>query len=92
MQSDRWLQIEQLFHSALKMDESRRAAFLEESCAGDADLRLQLEALLAHHEEAGSFLEAPALELAAQALAPASGFSGGTDHSANALVGKTVSH
>ena len=59
MQPERWRQIEQLFHSALKVEESRRAAFLEEACAGDEGLRLKLESLLAHHEEAGSFLESP---------------------------------
>ena len=37
-----------------------RAAFLDEACGGDADLRARVEALLRAHAEAGSFLEHPA--------------------------------
>jgi serine/threonine protein kinase/Tol biopolymer transport system component len=33
---------------------------LEESCAGDEDLRREVESLLAHHSEAASFIETPA--------------------------------
>ena len=36
-------------------------AFLDEACGGDADLRRQVELLLAKAEEAGSFLETPAM-------------------------------
>ncbi|HEY6388600.1 MAG TPA: hypothetical protein VIX91_23215 [Candidatus Acidoferrum sp.] len=62
MQPERWRRIEQIFHSALKVEEGRRVAFLEESCEGDDDLRLKVESLLAHHQNAGSFLESPALD------------------------------
>jgi serine/threonine-protein kinase len=41
-----------------------RAAFLDEACAGDAALRGRVEALLKAHDEPGSFLEKPAVELA----------------------------
>jgi serine/threonine protein kinase/tetratricopeptide (TPR) repeat protein len=37
-----------------------RAAFLDEACGGDADLRARVETLLRAHAEAGSFLEYPA--------------------------------
>ena len=67
MQGDRWRKIDEIFHSALKVDESRRTAFLDETCSGDHDLRLELERLLARYAEAGTFLESPALEMAAQA-------------------------
>src|SRR5215472_1751448 len=92
MQPERWRQIEQIFHSALKVEESRRAAFLEESCAGDEDLRLRLESLLAQDNEAGSFLESPALEVAAHALALAESVSSESGDSASALLGKTIAH
>ena len=90
MQVERWRQIEEIFHSALNVDESRRAAFIEESCSGDEGLRHELERLLAHHEEAGAFLESPALEVAAQALENPS--DDAPDDSAAALVGQTFSH
>ncbi|HZT73098.1 MAG TPA: serine/threonine-protein kinase [Terriglobales bacterium] len=69
MQAERWRRIEDLFHAALQQEKSRRAAFLTQACAGDEDLRRELEALLARHDEAAEFLEAPAVELAAQTLA-----------------------
>jgi serine/threonine protein kinase/tetratricopeptide (TPR) repeat protein len=69
MQPEQWRKIEQLFHAALKIEESQRQTFLREACDGDEALRLRLETLLAHHNEAESFLESPALELAVEALA-----------------------
>src|SRR5260370_22152987 len=60
MKPERWGRIESIFHKALEVEETRRAAVLEESCAGDEDLRREVESLLAHHSEAGSFIETPA--------------------------------
>lgn len=52
----------QLFLAALELQEPRsRANYLEQACAGDAALRAKVGALLKSHEEAGSFLEEPAL-------------------------------
>ena len=34
MNRERWQQIEQLYHAALKRDEVERGAFLENACAG----------------------------------------------------------
>jgi eukaryotic-like serine/threonine-protein kinase len=92
MQPERWRRIEELFHSALKVEERRRVAFLEESCAGDQDLRIRVEALLAHHKEADSFLESPALELVAQKFASTENVSSGSPYSSAGETGKTVSH
>ena len=39
MKAERWQRIEQLLHSALKLEASRRAAFLKEACDGDEALR-----------------------------------------------------
>src|SRR5215468_2039763 len=92
MQPERWRRIEELFHAALKVEENRRVAFIEESCAGDRDLQIKVESLLAHHKEAGSFLESPALELAAQGLTSSASIRSETRDSAAALAGRTVSH
>jgi eukaryotic-like serine/threonine-protein kinase len=46
----------------------QRAAFLEKVCTGDDELRKELDALLASDDKAHSFLEQPAVEVAAQAL------------------------
>ena len=92
MQQERWRRIEQLFHSALKVEENRRVAFLEESCEGDEDLRLKVESLLAHHKEAGSFLDSPALELAAQEFNSSVTFQSASHGSRAVMASRTVSH
>ncbi len=46
MQSDRWQQIENLCHESLGREPSERAGFLDAECAGDADLRREVESLL----------------------------------------------
>lgn len=68
MGTERWRQIERLYHAALEHEGSGRAAFLEEACGGDRELRREVESLLSSSAAAGSFIEAPAMEVAAQSL------------------------
>ncbi|MFL5339178.1 MAG: WD40 repeat domain-containing serine/threonine protein kinase [Gemmataceae bacterium] len=50
-----------LFIAALAQpDAAGRAAWLDRACAGDADLRRRVEALLSAHERASQFLRSPA--------------------------------
>jgi predicted ATPase/predicted Ser/Thr protein kinase len=60
MDRERWGQVEQIFHAALQVEESRRGELVRQSCAGDEDLRREVESLLAHHSESASFIETPA--------------------------------
>jgi serine/threonine protein kinase len=46
-----------VFAAALELPADQRGAYLDEACAGNADLRLQVEALLRVHEEAGGFFD-----------------------------------
>jgi tetratricopeptide (TPR) repeat protein len=47
-----------IFSGALDRDsEPKRAAYLDEACGGDTDLRGRVDALLRAHEQAGRFLE-----------------------------------
>lgn len=69
MKPERWAQIEQLYHAALEQAAETRVAFLDEACAGDETLRRQVAALLACDDQAASFIEASALQVAALALA-----------------------
>lgn len=57
MKPEHWRQLDELFHSALEREPGERAAFLDDACARDESLRKQVEALLAAHEQAGSFIE-----------------------------------
>ncbi len=69
MNPDRWQQIKDLYNSALELEPERRQAFLFDACAGDRDLRGEVERLLARRPEAERFIESPALQVAARALA-----------------------
>jgi serine/threonine protein kinase len=48
MEPQRWKQIDAIFAAALERDAAERPAFLDEACAGDAELRKEVESLLAH--------------------------------------------
>jgi eukaryotic-like serine/threonine-protein kinase len=69
MDSDRWKQIDNLLQAALERPQNERDGFLRQACGGDRDLEGEVRALLASSDEAGSFLESPAMEVAAQAIA-----------------------
>jgi serine/threonine-protein kinase len=69
MTPDRWRQIQDLFAEARAHRSGERAAFLEKACAGDNDLRQEVEWMLAHQDEAERFIPKPALDAAAAALA-----------------------
>jgi eukaryotic-like serine/threonine-protein kinase len=66
MKAERWQQIEELYYAALECDQEERVIFLAEACGGDDDLRQEVESLLRFDERAELFIEAPALEVAAQ--------------------------
>ena len=69
MSPERWKQVQELYHATLEHEPPRRAAFLEEACAGDNELRREVESLLDHQAEGQGFIESPALEVAAQVIA-----------------------
>jgi hypothetical protein len=48
-----------VFTEALKVPLQDRAAFLDNACGGDQDLRRTVEALLSAHDRIGNFLEEP---------------------------------
>src|SRR4051812_25207997 len=57
-----------LFLQAADLDPQRRGAFLDEACAGDANLRAAVEELLAFDAKAGGtpdFLRSPAADIRA---------------------------
>ncbi|HLN98711.1 MAG TPA: protein kinase, partial [Pyrinomonadaceae bacterium] len=69
MKTERWQQVERLYHAALERGAENRAAFLAETCAGDESLRAEVESLLAYEEQGEDFIESPALELTAKLMA-----------------------
>ena len=92
MKPERWEQVAQLYRAALEREESERPAFLREACAGDEDLLREVESLLACEGENASFLESPALEVAARHW-PRGGRSARSPSNEHiAGLGKTISH
>ena len=69
MTTDRWQQIKAIFQVAADLGRGDRTAYLDEACATEPDLRQEIEALLAASEEAGDFIEKPALHHSAITLA-----------------------
>lgn len=72
MENERWQQVERLYHAALEQDSGARAAFVAEACGSDAELRREVEGLLTYDRRAGGFIDVPALELEARAMAGSS--------------------
>jgi len=92
MNPERWRRVEQLYHSALALEESRRKAFLEDSCADDEALCRDVASLLARQMQAEDFMEVPALEMMARELAQEQNEPGGRVEDPRQLVGRTISH
>ena len=61
MTPERWQRVETLFQAALDRSPAERPAFLDHACGGDADLRREVEAMLAADAQAGAFLMASPL-------------------------------
>jgi serine/threonine protein kinase len=81
MTPERYQQIGEIYHSALELGPKQRVAFLAQACAGDEELLREVESLIASNEQAGEFIHARALEVAAELLA--------TDH-VDLLPGKSL--
>jgi non-specific serine/threonine protein kinase len=80
---ERWATVKRLHQAALDREPGQRAAFLDEACAGDAALRREVESLLAYDDRAASFMESPAIDVAAQNAG---------QHNSTSLIGRTLGH
>ena len=66
--SERWRRVEALYHAALQRPPGERTAFLRVACADDAEMRLDVESLLAQPASDVGFLQTSALAVAARAV------------------------
>ncbi len=64
--SNRWLRIEYIFYAALELEPEARDSFLDEACAGDTELRKEIESLLNSSGQTLGFLQEPVLQAAQQ--------------------------
>lgn len=61
MTPERWKRVRDLMEGALEVRAGDQADYLDRCCGADADLRLEVESLLAAHDDAGTFLDEPAI-------------------------------
>ena len=69
MSADRWQRVQDLFAAAIECEMTARAQFLLQGCGDDAELRREVESLLASHEKPG------AVDRLAPAIAPAAAWA-----------------
>ena len=83
MDQKRWQDINDLYNSALKRKQDDREAFLSAASGGDEDLLRDAEGLLEANDQAGDFLDSPAIEVAAKLIA---------EEHEGSLIGKEIGH
>jgi hypothetical protein len=66
--SDRWRELERIYHLALERPPHEREGFLNSQCQGDESLRIELESLLRRTPSVENFLKEPAVAVAAQVM------------------------
>jgi eukaryotic-like serine/threonine-protein kinase len=90
MDSQRWKQVDSVLQLVRACSPEERDAFLGQACAGDEELEREVRSLLTSQQQAGSFLETPAIEVAARTLALKQDQDAtGTIRS---LIAQTISH
>jgi eukaryotic-like serine/threonine-protein kinase len=84
MLPERWKQVDGILQSALDLAAEELEAFLRQACAGDQALEHEVRSLLAADQPAGHFMETPAIDIAARAMA--------RGHSGDIEIGAAISH
>jgi serine/threonine protein kinase/tetratricopeptide (TPR) repeat protein len=92
MDSDRWKQVDSLLQSVLERPPEEHEAFLRNACAGDETLEREVRSLLTAQQQAGSFLENPAIEAAARSLARQQNKDKDAQKIGDSKIGSSVSH
>jgi len=65
MNPERWQQASRILETALERKPEQLAAYLDEVCANDSELRREVESLLAASAQGGTLLDSPAMAMAA---------------------------
>src|SRR5262245_31567145 len=83
MTPERHKQIGELYHRVLEVEPEHRDAFLDRACGDDNELKREVESLLVADEQAASFLDSPAMEIAAKIL---------SEEQPRSKIGYTIGH
>jgi tetratricopeptide (TPR) repeat protein len=87
MDAERWKQVDTILQSAMDLAPQDLDEFLRNACAGDPALELEVRHLLTLEQRAGGFLQRPAIEVAARALAVEN-----AERDSGPLIGSMLSH
>jgi serine/threonine protein kinase len=87
MTPERWRQIEDLYHAAKETAPADRIALLDKACGTDAELRAEIESLLAEDSSRAEMSEQPAIAPANGATKPGAGLQLGP-YRIEASIGK----
>jgi len=68
MKPDRWRKVDELFEAALEREPERRAAFLDEACGSDKELRREVEKMLDFDNKAQDFIKTDVFDVAAKLI------------------------
>src|SRR5256885_5544941 len=68
MTPERWQEIEAVLQGALDRPPGERDSFLDDACAGDEELKEEANSLITAYDEAGDFIEQPAIAQDARVL------------------------
>jgi eukaryotic-like serine/threonine-protein kinase len=63
-----WDNLKEIFHAAMALPPTERAAYLDRACEGNPSLRRRVESLLKSAEETGNFVDLPGFAAAADML------------------------
>src|SRR6476646_56 len=83
MTPERFARIREIYSEVAELAPEARAAHLAQACAGDEDLRREVESLLVEEDFVGDFMGAPALKDAAALV---------TRETPGTLIGKQLGH
>ncbi len=83
MEAERWQKIKGLFDAALELAPAKREKFLNNACGADAELRREVENLLASSDNVGSFMKQAAIGEVAEIL---------VSEDKNLQIGERLSH
>ena len=68
MTPEQWQKVEAVLQGALDRPPHERASFIDEACSGDVQLMAEATSLVDAHDQAGDFIEQPAITLDAHVL------------------------
>jgi len=76
MKTDKWVQLNEIFHEALKLPEAERNNFIQKECGDDSELVKEVESLIASAESNTDFLDENAIGSAANHVSFAENLGG----------------